>query len=45
MYVLQYTGLRCTLSWDGVPAEHDSVADAYQPPAVEHAEVVYWTGS
>jgi len=39
MYVFQYTGLRCTLSWDGVAAEHYSVADAYQPPAMEHAEV------
>ncbi|KAA6427294.1 MAG: hypothetical protein FRX49_01959 [Trebouxia sp. A1-2] len=38
MYVFQYTGLRCTLSWDGVPAERYSVADAYQPPAIGHAE-------
>ena len=45
VYMFQYTGLRCTLSWDGVPPEHDSVADAYQPPAMEQAEVVYWTGT
>ena len=41
MYVFQYMrGQCCTLSRNWVAPEHDSVADAHQPPEHAHAALV-----